>query len=131
MKSKSLKYVESLITNKTTKEELDLIDFIKKCIRNYKEKEIIENKVNLEHYFDSLWGLYPRKVNKELAKKTFEHKMRGLTEEETRDKANKVYILQSQYVNKCKELGTEIQFISHYSSWLNANIPNSKFYRGK
>ncbi|MGN0960577.1 MAG: hypothetical protein ACI4PF_00085 [Christensenellales bacterium] len=39
MKSKALKYVDSLVNDDTPKGELDTINYIKKCIREYKEPE--------------------------------------------------------------------------------------------
>lgn len=130
MKTNAIKYLNALVTDNTTKKEIDLIDYIKKCVREYKT----ENKapeVDWLKYFQKLWELYPRKVNKELAKRTFEHKIRGLNEEDCKEKCRKIYQMQSAQVGVWKEKGTEMQFIPHFSTWLNASIPNSKYYKGK
>lgn len=130
MKTKAINYLNSLMTDETTKKELDLIDYIKKCVRQYSEQEK-PPEVDWQKYFQKLWELYPRKLNKELAKRTFEHKIRGLNDEECREKCKAIYTIQIRMVNNWKNKGTEMQYIPHYSSWLNANVPNSKHYKGR
>lgn len=99
----------------------------KNNIRNNKEKEIID----WESMFETLWKLYPRKENKQLAKRTFEHKIRGLEQKECIDKCNAIYKAQTISMNEWKNKYTDIQYIPHYSSWLNNNIPNSPKYKGR
>lgn len=130
MKSKVIDWLCGLVTETTTKAELDMIEFAKKCVKAYKEKEVVKTDVDLEQFFSVLWKLYPRKVNKELARKTFEHKLRGLSAEQCRQKSNAIYKLEMQYINNIKIRGTEMQYIQHFSSWLNANVPNSEHYKG-
>ena len=132
MKLKSIKWLNDKITDKTTKSELDIIDYIKLCIRNYKT-EIDESKIKVDWkpFFEKLWKMYPKHVSKQTACKTFEHKIRGLSEDECREKCNLIY--KAQYIRQ-KEWADEnrdIQYIPHYSSFLNSEIPNSKFYKGK
>lgn len=130
MKSKAIKFLNSLINDNTTKSEIDVIEFCKKAVREMKEKEELP-KVEWESMFETLWKLYPRKVNKVLAKKTFEHKIRGLSEEECREKCNLIYKLQMTRQKQWKEDGREMQYVSHYSTFLNNEVPNSKHYKGK
>ena len=125
MKSQAIKYLNSLATDETTKKELDLIDFIKKCVREFKEKEP-EPQNNGEIYFEKLWELYPRKINKQLAKRTFQKKIKGLNEEECKDKCNKIYKAQMMAQQQWKNEGRELKYIPHYSSWLNAVVPDGK-----
>lgn len=130
MKTKAIRYLNSLINDNSTKAEIDLISFIKCCVREFTEKE--ENKplrVNLEPYFTALWSMFPRKVGKEQAKREFEKKFRGLDEQETRDKANKIYIALKVYLSEIEENQTEMRYIKHFSSWLSACVPNSKYYK--
>ena len=129
MKTNAIKFLNALITEDTTKKDIDLIDFIKKCVREYKTEDKAP-EVDWLKYFQKLWSLYPRKVNKELAKRTFEHKIRGLNEEDCKQKCNNIYKLQ-MYQVKWEENGTDTQYQAHYSSWLNANIPNSPHYKGR
>lgn len=81
--------------------------------------------------FETLWKLYPRKIERQNAIKMFERKVRGLTEEECREKCNYIYKLQMRYVKQLEENETPLQYVKHYSSWLNAEIPNSKYFKGK
>lgn len=130
MRTKAIKYLNSLITENTTKKEIDLIEFIKKCVRETKEPEK-SPKVDWETMFETLWKLYPKKINKVLAKRTFEHKVRGLTEQECKDKCNQIYKVQLLRQKQWETEGRELQYICHYSTFLNNEIPNSKHYKGK
>ena len=124
MKSKALKWLNSQISDTTTKAEIDIIEFCKKAVRSL-ELEEKGAKVEWLPMFETLWKLYPRKVGKELAKKTFEHKIRGMNEQECKDKCNLIYKAQKIAVAKWNELETEMQYIPHYSTWLNNSVPNS------
>lgn len=130
MKSKCLNYLNSLITENTTKKELDLIEYIKKCVKEQKEEKSITAKVDWLPYFEQLWKMYPRKINKEQAKKTFEHKIRGLTEQECKDKCNAIYKAQKSYQSIISQTNKSMEYIMHYSTFLNANVPNSPHYKG-
>lgn len=130
MKKQAIKYLESLVNDDTPKKELDLLRFIKKCVNNYESGENVA-KVDWESMFETLWKMYPRRINKELAKRSFEHKIRGLSEQECKDKCNLIYKAQKIATTKWEEQGTEIQYIPHYSSWLNNSVPNSKHYKGR
>ena len=130
MKTQAIKYLNNLINDDTTKKELDLIEFIKKCVKDTKEKEELP-KVDWESMFETLWKMYPRKVNKVLAKKTFEHKVRGLNEQECKDKCNQIYKVQLLRQKQWEQQGTDIQYIPHFSSFLNSSIPNSPHFKGR
>lgn len=129
MKSKATKFLNSLIKDDTTKAELDVIDFLKKLVRDYKAPEK-KQEFDWSPMFETLWKLYPRRVNKILAKKTFEHKVRGLTEQECKDKCNLIYKAEMRYIAQIKENNTDINYVKHFSSWLNAEVPNSPKYKG-
>ena len=130
MKSKATKFLNSLINDDTTKAELDVIDFLKKLVREYQVPEK-KQEFDWSPMFETLWKLYPRKVNKVLAKKTFEHKVRGLTEQECKDKCNLIYKMQMMRVKQWENEGRELQYYPHYSSLLNSEVPNSKYYKGR
>ena len=129
MKSKALKWLNEQVQPSTTKAELDVIEFLKKLVREYKVEEK-KPQVDIKPYFEKLWGLYERKINKQLAFRTFEHKVRGLTEEECREKCNLIYKLQTTRQKQWEQEGRDKQYYPHYSSWLNAEVPNSKYYKG-
>lgn len=131
MKSETIKYLQSLITDETPKKTCDLLQFAIRCVREHKVEEKVENKVDWLPMFETLWKMYPRKVNKELAKRTFEHKIRGLGEQECKDKCNLIYKAQKMAMVRWEEQGTEMQYIPHYSSWLNSSVPNSPKYKGR
>lgn len=131
MKSRAIKFLSLLVNENTCKKDLDTIAFIKKCVKEYKEEEKAETKVDWLSMFETLWKMYPRKVSKELAKRTFEHKIRGLGEQECKDKCNLIYKAQKVAMTKWEEQGTEMQYIPHYSSWLNSSVPNSPKYKGR
>ena len=130
MKNKATKFLNSLINDSTTKAELDVIDFLKKLVRDYKAPEK-KQEFEWSPMFETLWKLYPRKANKVLAKKTFEHKVRGLTEQECKDKCNLIYKMQMMRVKQWENEGRELQYYPHYSSLLNSEVPNSKYYKGR
>lgn len=94
--------------------------------------DIIEiDKIN--EYFDKTYSIYPRKVSKLQAKSTYEHKLRGLTKEVAKDKANKIYIhLKKQIECWSKEndgVGRKIEHVPYFSSWLNSEIEDSPKYK--
>lgn len=131
MKNQALKFLSALVTDDTCKRDLDIIDYVKKCVKAYKSEEKDSEKVDWLPLFEVLWKAYPRKVNKELAKRTFEHKIRGLNEQECKEKCQLIYKAQKIAMAKWEEQGTEIQYVPHYSSWLNNSVPNSPKYKGR
>lgn len=73
--------------------------------------------------------LYPRKVGKVQASKTYTHKLIGLSTEEGKQKANMIYtMLKKQNILWNKEERT-IKYIPHFSTWLNDNIEDSPYKR--
>lgn len=132
MKSKAIKWLNEQITDETTKAELDIIEFIKLCIREMKVKVAEEKpKVDWLPMFETLWKLYPKKSDKLNAKKMFERKIRGLTEEECRQKCNLIYKAQMRYQNQLIQNETPLEYTKLYASWLNCEVPNSKHYKGR
>lgn len=130
MKSKAIKWLNEQIDDNTPKKQIDLIEFIKKCVRETKEKEDLP-KVDWQPMFETLWKLYPKKSDKQNAKKMFERKIRGLTEQECREKCNLIYKAQMRYQTQLVENETPLEYTKLYSSWLNAEVPNSKYYKGR
>ena len=130
MKTNAIKFLNALITEDTTKKDIDLIDFIKKCVREYKTEDKAP-EVDWLKYFDVLWKLYPRKCSKQQAKKNFEKLVRGLDEEECREKCRLIYTAQMQQQKQWETNQTEIKFIPHYGTWLSANVPTGKIKREK
>lgn len=130
MKSKATKFLNSLIKDDTTKAELDVIDFLKKLVRDYKAPEKTQ-ELDWVPMFETLWKMYPKKSDKQNAKKMFERKVRGLTEEECREKCNLIYKAQMRYQNQLIQNQTPLEYTKLYASWLNCEVPNSKHYKGR
>lgn len=131
MKTKAIKWLSAQIRDDTTVEQLNLINFIKKCVNEHKVERETENKVDWLPMFETLWKMYPKKSDKQNAKKMFERKVRGLTEEECREKCNLIYKAQMRYQNQLIQNETPLEYTKLYASWLNAEVPNSKHYKGR
>lgn len=82
--------------------------------------------------FEKIWQVYPVKVSKEQAKKTWLKKLNKLnTKEQIYIKAKKIAMLLENHkkswgneVDKQGNEGRPKQFIPHFSSWLNNEIPD-------
>lgn len=98
---------------------------------NNKESEKERSKYVLE-LFDKTWAIYPRKVSKERAKKTWVKKMRCCkTCNGVRNKAAQIYKLLMGHIKMWRtERGDDgdgarpLEYIPHFSSWLNNEIPD-------
>lgn len=85
------------------------------------------NIIYIEELFNKIWDVYPRKVNKEDAKKTWIKKLKKLrTEEEILENAKKIGVLLTKCKKSWEDEGRTKNYIPHFSSWLNANIPDLK-----
>jgi len=62
--------------------------------------------------FDELWGMYPRKVAKRVAQKSFER----LTQTEQAQALEAMH----NHINYWKSQDTQLAYIPHLASWLNA-----------
>ena len=93
----------------------------------------IVNNEEINNYFDKIYSIYPRKVSKVQAKETFEHKLRGLEKEEAYKKAIAIYrMLENQnqvWQAENDGQGRKVEFISHFSTWLNDNVENSPHFK--
>lgn len=93
---------------------------------------IVTNE-EIDNYFDKIYSIYPRKVSKVQAKETFEHKLRGLEKEEAYKKAIAIYrMLENQnqvWQAENDGQGRKVEFISHFSTWLNDNVENSPHFK--
>lgn len=131
MKSATIKFLQSLLTADRPKGECDLLQFAIRCVRSFSIEEKVETKVDWLPMFETLWKMYPKKSDKQNAKKMFERKVRGLTEEECREKCNLIYKAQMRYQSQLIQNETPMEYTKLYASWLNAEVPNSKHYKGR
>ena len=131
MKSKAIKWLEKQVeSGDTLKETLELVKFIIKCVKEHGVEEK-PPQIDINPFFNKLWALYPKRVSKQLALKTFEHKLRGLSEEQCREKCNQIYKLQMLRQKQWEFESRDKQYIPNYSTFLNAEVPNSKFFKGR
>lgn len=121
------------ISNTTTNTKIETNTYI-----STNNKESSNNIVSVEtinEYFNKTYAIYPRKVSKEQAKVTYEHKLRGLEQDEAKKLANYIYInLEKQVQIWSAEKGgkgREREFMPHMSTWLNDNIPDSPHFKRK
>ena len=124
MKSATIKYLQTLITEDTCKREIDLLEFAIKCVREHKVAEKnAENENYILELFEKFYKVYCRKGGREQAKKTWRKKLIKLkTKEEILEKARKIVIL---YQKQREELETrDVSFRPLLSSWLNSNVPD-------
>ena len=128
-KEDAYEFLNGLITPDMPVKNLEIIKFIKKCVKAYFETEE-KTAPDWQKYFDKLWEIYPRKIEKQNAKKTFEHKIRGYNDEETKEKCRLIYKAEVRYITQLKQNQTPVEYVKHFSSWLNAEVPNSKHYKG-
>ena len=87
-------------------------------------------KYDDELWFSEIWKIYPRKVNKVLAKKTFIKKIKGMSYDNAYELAKKIYILLKKQIeawqNENNGEGRKLEHIPHLSTWLSANVEDSK-----
>lgn len=124
MKVKVIKWLNDKITDDITKGELDIIEFCKKCVREYKvEARDAEKEEYIGELFEKFYKVYCRKGGREQAKKTWRKKLVSLpTKEKILEKARKIALLYSKYAKEYED--KDKQYVPMCSSWLNANVPD-------
>jgi hypothetical protein len=82
----------------------------------------IKEDNNIDLMFNNLWKIYPRKINKVQALKTFTKKIGKLKGEKALDKGRYIYKFLVNSISLWKKENRKLEMIPHFSSWLNANI---------
>ena len=72
--------------------------------------------------FNNLWKIYPRKINKVQAQKTFAKKIGKLKGEKHWIKVDIFISFLMNSISLWKKENRKLEMIPHFSSWLNANI---------
>lgn len=94
-------------------------------INNSIDKTLVNNISNIDeikNMFDKLWKIYPRKINKVQAQKTFTKKIGKLKGEKALEKGRYIYKFLVNSISLWKKENRKLEMIPHFSSWLNANI---------
>lgn len=90
---------------------------------------------NIDTWFNSTYSIYPRKVSKIQGKNTFVKKLQGRGHEEAHTLAQQIYQLLERQIEAWEKenegQGRKIEYIPHFSSWLNANVPDKPKGNGK
>ena len=77
-------------------------------------------KYKLEKYFEKIWKIYPRKVGKDLGKKSF-IKLISQKKVSELDVSCKYFINKlNLYIQYCQDNNTEEQYILHLSTFCNS-----------
>lgn len=116
------------------KEEKENVTKLGQCpdilsISNSSNKEDIITDDKIEDWFNKVYSIYPRKVSKVQGKITFEHKFRGLEFTEAQDIVKGIYEMLKMQIEVWQKEDRKIEFIPHFSTWINDNVEDSKFYR--
>ena len=68
-------------------------------------------------------------MSKVQARKTYGKKLSGRTSEDARMTANKIFLLLRSHMDEWEEKDRELEYIPHFSTWLNENIEDSPHKR--
>lgn len=126
MKTKAIKWLNSKIADETTKAELDIIEFIKKCVNSFAiEPKNQEKEDYIKELFDKFYKIYKRKGARVQAYKTWRKKLVKLkTKDQILEKARAIAKVYAVSAREWEERETEKQFIPLCSSFLNSNVPD-------
>ena len=120
MKTKAIKWLTAQITDEMSKGDYDIVQYLKGLVRADKgDKTENAEKVEWRPMFEKLWSIYPRKIAKAQAVKTFEKKIKGKTADEVKDFCNKLWRKIKVRTAYWEEHETEKAFIPHFSTFLN------------
>ena len=103
-------------------------------ISNISISNNIATNEEIDNYFDKIYSIYPRKVSKVQAKKTFTNKLVGLEKETAKKKAVAIYRLLENQIQVWQAendgQGRKVEHTPYFSSWCNSNVEDSpKFSR--
>ena len=120
MKTKAIKWLTAQITDEMSKGDYDIVQYLKGLVRADKgDKTETAEKVEWRPMFEKLWSIYPRKIAKAQAVKTFEKKIKGKTDDEVKDFCNKLWRKIKVRTAYWEENETDKAFIPHLSTLIN------------
>ena len=120
MKTKAIKWLNDKITDEMSKGDYDIVQYLKGLVNAEKKaKAETADESEWRPMFEKLWSIYPRKVAKAQAVKTFAKNVKGKSTDELKDFCNKVWRKIKVRTAFWEEHETEKEFIPHFSSFLN------------
>lgn len=120
MKNKAIKWLTAQITDEMSKGDYDIVQYLKGLVNaERKEKAETADESEWRPMFEKLWSIYPRKVAKAQAVKTFAKKVKGKTADEIKDFCNKLWRKIKVRTAYWEENETEKAFIPHLSTFIN------------
>lgn len=120
MKNKAIKWLNAQITDEMSKGDYDIVQYLKGLVNAEKKaKAETTDESKWRPMFEKLWSIYPRKVAKAQAVKTFAKKVKNKSTDELKDFCNKVWRKIKVRTEFWEEHETEKEFIPHFSSFLN------------
>ena len=120
MKTKAIKWLNAQITDEMSKGDYDIVQYLKGLVNaEKKEKAETADESEWRPMFEKLWSIYPRKVAKAQAVKTFAKKVKGKSTDELKDFCNKVWRKIKVWTAFWEEHETDKAYICHFSSFLN------------
>lgn len=119
MKTKAIKWLNAQITDEMSKGDYDIVHYLKGLVRADKGEKAETAEQEWRPMFEKLWSIYPRKVAKAQAVKTFAKKVKGKTNDEIKDFCNKVWRKIKVRTAFWEEHETDKAYICHFSSFLN------------
>lgn len=120
MKTKAIKWLNAQITDEMSKGDYDIVQYLKGLVNAEKKaKAETADESEWRPMFEKLWSIYPRKVAKAQAVKTFAKKVKGKSPDELKDFCNKVWRKIKVRTAFWEEHETEKEFIPHFSTLIN------------
>ena len=120
MKTKAIKWLTAQITDEMSKGDYDIVQYLKGLVNAEKKaKSETADESEWRPMFEKLWSIYPRKVAKAQAVKTFAKKVKGKSTDELKDFCNKLWRKIKVRTAYWEEHETEKAFIPHLSTFIN------------
>lgn len=120
MKNKAIKWLNAQITDEMSKGDYEIVKYLKGLVNAEKKaKAETADESEWRPMFEKLWSIYPRKVAKAQAVKTFAKKVKGKSTDELKDFCNKVWRKIKVRTAFWEEHETDKAYICHFSSFLN------------
>ena len=120
MKTKAIKWLNAQITDEMSKGDYDIVQYLKRLVNAEKKAQTeTADESEWRPMFEKLWSIYPRKVAKAQAVKTFAKKVKGKHGDDLRDFCNGLWKKIARRKMLWAERETEKEFIPHFATFIN------------